>query len=228
MSEHKIIDNRGLSCPLPVVKTKKIMDELFSGSAGGSTLVSLVDNKTAAENVSRFARNNGCEVKVEEKEEGIHVIISKTAKASPSPGDANTVENQNESQNHESPTTGCNVGVFPESSGKETVMMITTDTLGRGSEELGKLLMRSFIFTLKESQTPPEQLFFLNSGVYLTVEGSPVLEELQELETRGVKIFSCGTCIDYYQLKDKLKVGQVTNMYDSVDAMLATGRCITV
>lgn len=219
MSKGKIIDNRGLSCPLPVVNTKKAMDELAGEARGVFALTSLVDNETAAENVSRFARSAGCQAVVEKKEEGYYIHINKTEKAVlPPKAEAKELEQQQE--------LGC-IACGTQGAA-ETVMLITSSTLGQGSEELGKLLMRSFVFTLKESEIPPGRLLFLNSGVHLTVTGSPLLEELEELAARGVKIFSCGTCLDYYQLKDKLQVGEVTNMYDTVDAMLAAGRCITV
>ena len=217
MSQPKIIDNRGLSCPLPVVNTKKALDKLAGDSTAEFNLTSLVDNETAAENVSRFARSTGCKAVVEKKEDGIYVYINKTEKASSPPKDeARELE-------HEALECSCDL-----QGTAGTVMLITSSTLGQGSEELGKLLMRSFIFTLKESDTPPERLLFLNSGVSLTVEGSPVLDELLELAARGVSIFSCGTCLDYYQLNGRLQVGQVTNMYDTVEAMLASRRCITV
>jgi selenium metabolism protein YedF len=217
MPQPKIIDNRGLSCPLPVVNTKKAMDELAGHPAADFMLSSLVDNETAAENVCRFARSNGCLATVEKKEDGFYVHINKTEKAGTPPEAALKEMDQKVLESDSNPGEA-----------GRTVMLITSSTLGQGSEELGKLLMRSFIFTLKESDTPPERLLFLNGGINLTVEGSPVLDELQELAARGVEIFSCGTCLDYYQLKDKLKVGQVTNMYDTVDAMLLSGKCITV
>lgn len=219
MSQTKIIDNRGLSCPLPVVNTKKAMDELAVDKAEGFALISLVDNETAAENVSRFARSNGCQAVVEKKDDGIYIYISKS-ESTDSHQDHITKKPGNEA-----PECSCT----PEAGAAlETVMLITSDTLGRGNEELGRLLMRSFIFTLKEKDTPPRKLIFLNSGVKLTVEGSPVLEELQELAKRGVEIYSCGTCLDYYQLKEKLQIGQVTNMYDAVDTILGPFKCISV
>jgi len=218
MSQTKIIDNRGLACPLPVVNTKKAMDELAVDKAEGFELISLVDNETAAENVSRFARSNGCQAVVEKKDDGIYIYISK-----PEGADLPRKDTAEEPDNE-----ALKLSCTPEAGALETVMLITSDTLGRGNEELGRLLMRSFIFTLKEKDTPPKKLLFLNSGVKLTVEGSPVLEELQELAERGVEIYSCGTCLDYYQLKEKLQVGQVTNMYDTVDTLLGPFKCILV
>lgn len=211
------VDCRGLSCPLPVINTKKAI-EAAAALPSDLAFTVLVDNSTAAENVSRFARGAGCRVDVEQKEDGIHIHIRRGAAAQASAGEGE----------HKTPEQMlvCCSGVNGVTT--ETVMLITSSALGQGSEELGKILMRSFIFTLKEAETPPARIYFLNSGVSLTVEGSPVLEELQELAARGTEIFSCGTCLDYYQIKDKLAVGSVTNMYDTMDAILSSGRCITV
>ncbi|MEW5920010.1 MAG: sulfurtransferase-like selenium metabolism protein YedF [Bacillota bacterium] len=219
MSQPKIVDCRGLSCPLPVVNTKKALDEMAAGSPADFVLTALVDNDTAAENVSRFARSSGCRVELEKKEDGIYIHITKpgTAQASTHTATAKELEQ----------ALPCCSGENREATAGN-VLLITSSSLGRGSEELGKILMRSFIFTLQEADTPPARIFFLNSGVFLTAQGSPVLEELQELADRGVEIFSCGTCLDYYQLKEKLQVGRITNMYDTVDAILASARCITV
>lgn len=104
--------------------------------------------------------------------------------------------------------------------------MITGSLFGKGAEELGQVLMKSFMFTLTEIQAPVTTLVFINSGVYLTIEGSPVLEHLQNLEQQGCEILSCGTCLDYYNLKEKLAVGRVTNMYTAVEKLLDTGKSL--
>ena len=108
------------------------------------------------------------------------------------------------------------------------IFLITTNTLGSGNEELWKILLRSFIATLKEGPVYLERVMLLNTGVYLAVEESPVLEDLIYLEERGVEVFSCGTCLDYFNLKDKLKVGRVTNMYDTVESMLKVPGCVSL
>jgi selenium metabolism protein YedF len=116
---------------------------------------------------------------------------------------------------------GCEESIGP-------IFLVTRSGLGSGSEELGKVLMRSFVATLKEGPVLPEKMVFLNSGVYLAVSGSQVLEDLLELEKMGVEIFSCGTCLDYYQIKDQLAVGKVTNMFDTVERVLKSARCVTI
>ncbi len=105
---------------------------------------------------------------------------------------------------------------------------IITDSLGKGSEELGKQLMKNFIYTLARSEQKPKKIFFMNEGVRLTCEGSPVLEDLQALVDAGVELNSCGTCLDYYELQDSLKVGSRSGMAQIVEDMLSLDDSITI
>jgi selenium metabolism protein YedF len=100
--------------------------------------------------------------------------------------------------------------------------------MGRGDTELGQILIRSFFHTLGEVEPVPETIIFLNSGVKLVIEGSPVLEDLQELCAGGVKILVCGTCLGHYELKDKVAVGEVSNMYTIAETMLGAGKVISL
>ncbi|MGL4773249.1 MAG: sulfurtransferase-like selenium metabolism protein YedF [Clostridium sp.] len=102
---------------------------------------------------------------------------------------------------------------------KNIVLLITSDELGNGSEALGKTLMKNYIYALSENEELPKKIFFINSGVNLTVEGSEVLESLNTLDENGVEIYSCGTCLDFYGLKEKLEIGEITNMDTIVEAM---------
>ncbi len=117
-----------------------------------------------------------------------------------------------ETQEVESNT--CQPNIF-----KDMTIVFSSDKMGKGSDELGKILMKGYIYTLTESIPYPSTLLFLNSGVKLTIEGSEVIEDLKKLEEQGVEILSCGTCLDFYNLNDKLKVGEVTNMYTIVEKM---------
>ena len=103
---------------------------------------------------------------------------------------------------------------------RRPILLIANDEVGHGSSELGRILMRSFLKTVVGTETKPERALFLNAGVRLTTEGSELLEEIRALEEAGVRVLSCGTCLDYFHLKDKLKVGQVTNMQDMVTALM--------
>ncbi|MEW6661370.1 MAG: sulfurtransferase-like selenium metabolism protein YedF [Bacillota bacterium] len=180
----RIVDARGLSCPFPVVNTKKAIAEIDSG-----LLIVIVDNGDARDNVVRLAKSLGYPAEVDQKEDGFYVKIIKDI----------------------------NCANQPE--GRDLVILITGSTLGRGSEELGAILMKSFIFTLSETEPLPKSIIFINSGVFLTCEGSPVLEQLVELEKKGTEILSCGTCLDYFHLKDKLIRGSISNMYTIVEKL---------
>ncbi|MGE5415317.1 MAG: sulfurtransferase-like selenium metabolism protein YedF [Acidobacteriota bacterium] len=179
----KVVDARGLTCPQPVILTKKAMEE-----SCGDEVITIVDNTTALENVIKLAKSQGYEADFEEIEGGYHIRMVKS----------------------------CDVGCSMESYSSVAVL-VTGNTLGRGSDELGQVLMKSFIFTLSEMEPPVKQLMFLNSGVTLTAEDSQVIEQLRVLESKGVEILACGTCLDFYGLKDKLAVGKATNMYTIMD-----------
>ncbi|MDN5331435.1 MAG: hypothetical protein PWP45_660 [Tepidanaerobacteraceae bacterium] len=149
-------------------------------------VIAIVDNEVARDNIIKLAKHDGCDCLYEEKDGEYRIYIEKN------PG-VNVTE--------------------AERAGDSFVILVTGDTLGKGSEELGKLLMRNYIYTLKDLAHMPKCIMFLNKGVYLTTNGSEVLDTLKELESKGVEILSCGTCLDYYGLKNELAVGSVTNMY---------------
>jgi selenium metabolism protein YedF len=87
--------------------------------------------------------------------------------------------------------------------------------------------MKSFLYALTQVENI-KQMIFMNSGVFLTTEGSDVLESLKTMEESGVEILSCGTCLDYYGLKDKLAVGEVTNMYTAVELLTSAAKAVTL
>ena len=187
------VDARNLPCPEPVVMTKKALEKSTDGK-----LTVILNSPESNQNVQRFARSQGCQVKVAEKDGVFTLEIDKIQ----------TVEEN--------------------SAAVQTVMLIASDQLGVGDEALGQLLITSFINTLPEAKNKPAKILFINRGVMLTIEGSRVLETLQQLEAAGVQIFSCGTCLNHYQLKEKLKVGKVTNMYDTVDSLLAAEKVVRI
>jgi selenium metabolism protein YedF len=193
------VDARGQACPKPVIMTKKELDNIEEG-----VVVTIVDNEVAKNNVSKLAKSLGYEYKVEDKGENEYVIT--------------IVKGEGEVKEENTPTVqrGNKVVVF------------SSRTMGKGSEELGEILIKSFIYTLTESTPYPSTIIFYNGGVYLTCEGSPVLEDLKKLEKEGVEIISCGTCLDYYNLKDKLQVGEISNMYTIYDKMRNAANIINI
>lgn len=100
-----------------------------------------------------------------------------------------------------------------ETSGDEFTLAITSNTMGGGEEELGKILIKSFVYTVSQTKPLPKTIVFYNKGVFLTCEGSEVLDDLKAMADQGVEIISCGTCLDYYKLKEKLQIGEISNMY---------------
>jgi len=219
--EIKEIDNRGLSCPLPVINTRKALLELVQGAAGGLDLVSIVDNEAALVNVTRMVGREGYETSVERKKDGIYIHIFNDKAGQRDNAGLQSAQRKEQEE-------CCRCGEAGKNVREETTVLITSSRLGEGKEELGTLLMRSFIFSVKEVGFLPARILFMNSAVFLTTEGSPVLDELKELEEKGVQMYSCGTCLDYYQLKDKLVIGQVTNMYDAVEYLHNSTRCLTL
>lgn len=159
------------------------------------TLCILLDDGAPRENVTRFARSRG--FLITEQADGSTWAITLTS--------ANRAE---DTDTVRSAVTG------------ERVLLITSDQLGNGPEELGRLLMKNFIHTLLETEQQPDRMLFLNSGVLLTVQGAETVEALLKLEERGVELFSCGLCLDYFNKKDQLAAGSVTNMFSTAETLL--------
>ena len=106
---------------------------------------------------------------------------------------------------------------------RNVVVVIASDKMGEGSEELGKTLMKGFIYALNQQESLPKTMLFYNGGAALTCEGSPALEDLKSLAAQGVEILTCGTCLNFYGISDKLQVGEVTNMYVIAEKMTQAG-----
>lgn len=194
------IDARGLTCPQPVIEVKKALEAITDG-----VVTILVDNLTSKENVVKFATAHGCGVSITNQDGNFLVKISKGV-----------------------PTIPKQVASSEGAEKGDTIYVITQETLGHGKAELGEVLIKGFIYTLLEVKPLPKAILFMNGGILLTIENSPVLESLQKLELSGVEILSCGTCLDYYAVKDKLAIGTVTNMYTIVEMMSAAGKVITL
>ena len=107
------------------------------------------------------------------------------------------------------------------------VIVIPENKMGRGNDELGAVLIKAFMHAVAGQAQKPAVIIFYNTGVKLTVQGSDVLEDLKQLESEGVQILVCGTCLNYFEIKDKLAVGIVSNMYDIVESMSSAGRLLT-
>ena len=203
----KIIDAMGKACPVPVVLAKKAAAEL--ASEGGELQV-LVDNQPACENLRNMAEGNGYTVMEEKIEPGRYQVTIKVP-----------VQEQVQIQSVREQTP-----VKREESG--LVVVISKDSMGQGSEELGKILIKGFLFSLTQLKNPPKAVLFFNSGVLLTVEGCNTLDDLRELEQAGTQIEICGTCADYYSVKDSIGVGKIINMMTITERMAYAGSVINI
>ncbi|MDZ7641908.1 MAG: sulfurtransferase-like selenium metabolism protein YedF [Desulfurivibrio sp.] len=193
------LDCRGLNCPQPVIATGEALQEL-----GRGRLLVRVDNEAARANVERFARGRGCEVAIRPEEGGFCLVIDQESPAAAS-GAAPAA------------------GEYQCGPGAPLIGVIDAATMGRGDEQLGRVLMHAFIKTLPALAQPPAALYFYNSGVRLTAGPDALVEPLQTLAAAGCQLYSCGTCLDFYQLQSQLQVGEVTDMLAIVNAMAQSG-----
>lgn len=187
----------GDACPIPVVKTRKAMETI----KGSEVVETLVDNEIAVENLKKMAGQMGYQVKDQKLEEGkysVQIMVTEAEKTEKIQADICDCR----------PTTA-----------SDKVVVIRSNVMGEGDSELGKVLIKGFIYALSQQEELPKTILFYNGGAYLTCEGSASLDDLKELEHRGVKILTCGTCLNFYGLSEKLKVGEVTNMYEIAETM---------
>ncbi len=196
------VDARGLACPQPVINATKALETHDS-------IIVIVDNTTALENIRRMAIGRGCAVSDEKKSDGIYIAVEKQASTETSPGKDQAA-------------------AYDRSIMGPRVLVISQDVMGKGDDELGKVLIKSFFHTLAETEPSPDIIIFLNSGVTLVVDGSEVIEDIQNLENKGKRILACGTCLDFFKVKDKLKAGSVSNMYEIKELMLSASSTINL
>lgn len=192
------LDVKGLACPKPVINTKKKLDSIEQG-----VVEVTVDNEIAKENILKLAKSMNLEANVLKTEkDSICIEIIK--------GENVIIEEKS------------------QESLADTCIFINSDKMGTGNDELGQVLIKGYIYTLTESKPYPKSILFVNSGIKLTTENEATVENLKILQDAGVEILSCGTCLDYYGLKEELKVGTVTNMYTIVESMNNSSKTISI
>lgn len=202
MTKIKVVDARGLSCPQPVVLSKQALES-------NKRIKVIVDNETALENVKRLGVKSGCDVKAEKKSHGTYEI--------------NLIRKAGASEVKEEFVPSCSA---TPAQTRSFVIVISADKMGRGNDELGYVLVKTFLYTLAGQTEKPDVIIFYNTGVKLTIQGSDVLDDLKKLESKGVQLLVCGTCLNFFEIKDKLAVGSVSNMYDIMETMSRAGRLI--
>ncbi|MFO7876032.1 MAG: sulfurtransferase-like selenium metabolism protein YedF [Desulfovermiculus sp.] len=210
-----ILQCQGLDCPQPVLKCKEAIT-----ASNPDRLMVQVDNEAARENVTRFLRSQNYQVLNIQDKDGIFELIAESLNKDPSQTKQPAEE---EIQSRSSP------GVKSWTPGAYAhLVLITSNVIGHGDDELGQKLMHNFIATLPEMGPSLWRILLLNSGVKLAVGQSPVLDNLKKLEENGVSILVCGTCLDFFSLLEQKHVGQTTNMLDVVTSLQLADKVIKV
>lgn len=201
--EEKIIDARGKVCPEPLIMTKKAIKDL----AVGQKMQVIVDNETSKNNVSRFLADYKMPAICTEQGGAFFLHVNKSG-----------IEPQ------EIDSAGyCSTGATVNGT---AAIMIGSDKMGDGPDELGAILIKAFVNTIKETDPLPKQIIFYNSGILLTAEGSPLIATLNELEKSGVAILVCGTCVNYFNKQNLIGAGTISNMYTILEALNKAGKII--
>ena len=202
----KPIDALGKPCPIPVIEAKKALAEQET-----TGVLVRVDNIVAVQNLEKMAGGYGYVFSyTTNAADSFEVTISKDGKAAPEvkPAQSQSVQGG-------------------ESSGG-LVVVISKNTMGQGSEELGAILIKGFIYSLTELPTLPQTIIFFNSGAFLTSDGANTINDLKAMEESGAEILTCGTCANFYELQDKLAVGSITNMYVIAEKMATAAKVINI
>lgn len=202
--KHIVVNAVGEQCPIPVVKATRAL----RGMTEPGILEVHVDNEIAVQNLTRMAGGHHLTAKAEKIGEAEFVV---TMEVNAPVGEAPAEE----------PEMTC----APDMR-SGFMVAVDTDVMGRGSEELGRTLMKGFLFAVSQLPKLPKTILFYNGGAKLTVEGSDSLEDLKKMEAQGVEILTCGTCLNFYGLTEQLAVGGVTNMYVIAEKMLTAGNVV--
>ncbi|HAS73520.1 MAG TPA: sulfurtransferase-like selenium metabolism protein YedF [Clostridiales bacterium UBA8960] len=194
------IDARGLQCPKPVIETKKALEGIREGN-----IITVVDNDVAKENVSKLAKSMKLHFSVSEMDGTYEISIFKGAYAESA---EEMVQKRPDIAN--------------------LVILVGSDVMGEGDRTLGEVLIKSYFYALSETEPYPKAILFINSGVKLTTSHPQIIEYLKKLMDMGTEIHSCGTCLDYYKIKEMLQVGGISNMYTIVELMNEANNTIRI
>ncbi len=198
------LDCKGLPCPEPVLRTKEAIDN------GTKIIIVTVDNEASKNNVTRFGSNQKCDVSSVPLGNDTYEIKLICPNSSPEP--------KFNADDYSCP---------PLENGKDLVYVISSDSMGRGNNELGWALLQTFIQTIKDIQPLPQKILFYNSGVKLVTEHTGALKSIEALQKKGTEILVCGTCLDFFKLKAKIKVGKISNMYEIMISMTEASKVIS-
>ena len=200
----RIVDTKGQLCPAPLIATKRALKET---AVGGSFLV-LTDKKTSFNNISRFLKDNKTDFQVVEKDGLWSLTVTRTTGEMSNP----------KAEEYCEPIAHFEQGNF--------IVVISSDKMGEGNEELGHLLINNFIMALKDLDKLPRKIVFYNKGVTLVTNDSPVIDHLRDLEKMGVELLLCATCVNFYKIENQIGGGILSNMYVIAEAMASAGNII--
>lgn len=233
------LDERGKQCPLPVIDTKKALERCRPGEVAEV----IVDNEIAVQNLRKMAGHKGMESafeKVSDREFIVRIKKDDSAgEGAANQAGRNVPRATGQSTGSVSGKAAASVSApgedvgtaglpedpacLPDSRRRGMTVVLSSNVMGQGNEDLGKLLMKGFVYALTQQDVLPETVLLYNSGAFLSCEGSDNLEDLKALEALGAEILTCGTCLNHYGLGEKLRVGSVTNMYEIVERMTGAG-----
>ncbi|MDD2197588.1 MAG: sulfurtransferase-like selenium metabolism protein YedF [Bacteroidales bacterium] len=198
-----IVDCRSMLCPLPLIETKKAI----KSAKKGTIIKIIIDNDTSLSNLKRYLSDNGIDPKYSIKE-GNHILVFTAA---------NTQQSLSKPENHctYEPKTNANNRIA-----KDYIVVLKSNTMGKGDDTLGKMLMKGFLSTICELDSLPKEVICFNSAVKLAINETATARNLEKLNELGVKITLCGTCVDFFNLKNSIKIGEISNMYYIATTML--------
>ena len=209
------LDERGKQCPLPVIETKKALEK----SSAGEAVEVLVDNEIAVQNLKKLADHKGYGFRYEKKGEREFEAVIWVQEAS-----------GQEEENKAADAAGCrecDVAALDEGRiRKGMVAVISSRFMGQGDDDLGRLLMKGFVYALTQLDRAPDTVLLYNGGARLSTEGAETVADLRALAENGTEVLTCGTCLNHYGLTASLAVGEVTNMYVIAEKMAAAGKVI--
>jgi selenium metabolism protein YedF len=199
------MDTKGQTCPAPLIATKKALKE----TSVGETFIVITDNQTSFNNLARFLKDNNTDFQVTEKGGVWTLTITKTFPEVP----------QIIAEDY------CTIPIAHFEKG-DYIIVVASDKMGDGDDQLGQLLMSNFIKTIKELDRLPQKMIFYNKGVTIVTNSSPVIEHLKDLEKMGVELLLCATCVNYYSLEESIGAGTQSNMYVIAEAMASAGNIV--
>lgn len=194
----RIVDTKGQPCPAPLIAAKKALRE----TPEGESFILLTDNQTSFDNLSRFLKDNNGDFQVSKDGEVWTLTITRIT------GGLSEVRAEDY----------CAPSVVHFEKGNY-IVVVSSDKMGEGDEELGHLLMANFIKAIKDLDKLPLKILFYNKGVMLATHNSSAIDHLKDLEKMGVELLLCSTCVNHYSLAEKFGAGTLSNMYTIAEVM---------